>query len=307
MNNIASSCPCAYIDYTQIHFSKSVCTHNCTKKKLNNFTVIDHNWKLKSTDIVIYQDGELFCGAKSEIYSGTYCDKKCAIKIIKQDENGCTEINSMIDIGVHKNIVDFYGYCAHTEYYYIVMEKSNTNLDMWLNFIYYDICKMSETEIKNREKIIINIMLQIAEGIEYIHKTGAHLDIKTENILVFGYNKDIVVKICDFEFATKDEFSLKRNGTPLYVANEIFSTEEPYDTKKADIYSFGVLSFKLLHSDYPYKEDNNNINKLFFKIMNTEYNINENISKKMKSLLKSMMEKNPQQRPSIDTVIEKLK
>ena len=69
-----------------------------------------------------------------------------------------------------------------------------------VNYLLKNQCKLSEDQI-------VECMLQICTGLEYMHSLGiAHRDIKVENILVTyqGHQGLPVFKIGDFGSATKD-------------------------------------------------------------------------------------------------------
>jgi serine/threonine protein kinase len=78
-----------------------------------------------------------------------------------------------------------------------------------------------------------------------------------ENILV-EYDEKLTLKIGDFELATNEDFSNVICGfvilisvflmicrTPLYMGPEMFSENEKY-SKKVDIWSFGVILYKMI-------------------------------------------------------------
>ena len=91
---------------------------------------------------------------------------------------------------------------------------------------------------------------QIRTALHTIHARGyIHRDLKLENILVYG----ATVRISDFGFATKikpGQLLTEKLGSPTYVAPEVMAGV-PYDTK-ADVWSFGVVSFALLTGHKPF-------------------------------------------------------
>jgi serine/threonine protein kinase len=97
---------------------------------------------------------------------------------------------------------------------------------------------------------------KILLAIQALHKMGiCHLDIKPDNILLFGDNFEI--KIGDFGLSS----SIYRNnekvlqsgdvGTEGYKAPEIIEGKD-YDGEETDEFSFGVLLFVLLNGIKPF-------------------------------------------------------
>ena len=96
------------------------------------------------------------------------------------------------------------------------------------------------------------------------HQQGfIHRDIKPENIMI---NDDLNMKIIDFQFSTKAEKSNEVCGTYIYMAPEILKKEEY--TMACDVYSFGLLLFKLVEKEnifnliYPDETKLNDINTM---------------------------------------------
>ena len=101
---------------------------------------------------------------------------------------------------------------------------------------------------------------QIINGLKYLHSLGIyHRDIKEDNILI---DNSHVVKICDFGvshvsglFADNDLMS-SDEGSKLYHPPELL--DEEYSGSAFDIWSSGVVLFKMVSGMYPffnYNED----------------------------------------------------
>ncbi len=86
---------------------------------------------------------------------------------------------------------------------------------------------------------------------KFLHGRGyVHLDIKHDNILL---DKDLNPKLADLGFTLKvPDDGLIRNysKTMEYAAPEV-KNEIPFDGKKADIYSLGVVFYSMILGGYP--------------------------------------------------------
>ncbi|CAO3593053.1 unnamed protein product [Absidia cylindrospora] len=87
---------------------------------------------------------------------------------------------------------------------------------------------------------------QLVHGVHYLHANGlAHRDIKPENLLL---TSDGCLKISDFGaadyFLDKDKQLLGSTGicgSQPYIAPEEFDEVEPYDARKVDVWSCGIV------------------------------------------------------------------
>ena len=99
----------------------------------------------------------------------------------------------------------------------------------------------------------INVVVQIAAGLEAAHKKGiVHRDIKPANIMITNDGK---IKIMDFGLAKVKEASDitkvgSTMGTAAYMSPEQACGEEV--DRRTDIWSLGVIAYELLTGKLPY-------------------------------------------------------
>ncbi|KAM9804800.1 myosin light chain kinase, smooth muscle-like [Neosynchiropus ocellatus] len=109
------------------------------------------------------------------------------------------------------------------------------------------------------EREVIKYMLQIIEGVAFIHQQGVvHLDLKPENIMCVN-KTGTKIKLIDFGLARRLESAGTLKvlfGTPEFVAPEVINYESiSYPT---DMWSIGVICYILLSGLSPFMGDNDN-------------------------------------------------
>jgi serine/threonine protein kinase len=145
----------------------------------------------------------------------------------------------------HKNIVQTYEYGMTTKgEQYLVMELID---GMGLNFLI-------ETKSRQLEGKRVDYLLQIAAGLEYVHKQQyMHRDICPRNIMV---TKDDVVKIIDFGLTIpfRPEFCKpgNRTGTPDYLAPEVI--KRTTTDQRVDLFALGVTAYEMFVGDLPWEK-----------------------------------------------------
>ncbi|KAG0604961.1 hypothetical protein M758_9G022200 [Ceratodon purpureus] len=112
---------------------------------------------------------------------------------------------------------------------------------------------------------VVDLMYNIAFVMAYLHGNGvAHCDIKPSNLLVNpckvpGFDGYVQVKIADFGVskAGLDEDSLRDSskrsrGTTIYRAPELNGKPKNVDLKKADMFSYALTCWHILHGKAPF-------------------------------------------------------
>lgn len=152
------------------------------------------------------------------------------------------------------------------------------------------------------EEKVIEIFIQILEALFYIHleKEIVHKDIKPENFLIYNEGSKYKIKLIDFGFAERIEYSDKKldieAGSLPYISPEMLS-HKGYDCKH-DMFSIGIVLFNMLTGKQPFfgKDDEERKNSILEK----EPIIPEYIkSNSLKDFISGLLEKDPEKRFSV--------
>jgi serine/threonine protein kinase len=220
----------------------------------------------------------------------------------------------------HPNIVSTLGYWADEHSCSIVTELMDGDL----------FCLM---ENPPREEVGLgpfsilvacDIMLQVAQGMAYIHDKGVvHRDLKSHNIMFRRSQDDdieyICVKVGDFGISKTKERSFlcthqtSNTGLARSIAPELIElqgekkkVQSSFHPYKSDVYSFGMLCFEILTRELP-----------FSKIKNTR-EVKEQVldgirpvlplqcPQELKRLIESCWDSAPKKRPDFPKICEAL-
>ncbi|XP_074287225.1 uncharacterized protein LOC141612363 isoform X2 [Silene latifolia] len=217
----------------------------------------------------------------------------------------------------HPNVVQYF--CGfHDEEkteYFLVMELITKDVSSYIK----EVCG-SKRQIPFSLPAAIDIMLQVARGMEYLHsKKIYHGDLSPSNVL-------IKPKVSEGYFTAKiSGFGLKnvktvpsRNSTPdskeslsfIWCAPEVLSEQERPGSscknkfsEKADVYSFGMLCFELLTGKVPFEDGHLQGDKMSRNIRAGERPLFPfALPKYLASLTKRCWHTDPGQRPSFVSI-----
>jgi serine/threonine protein kinase len=144
----------------------------------------------------------------------------------------------------HKNIVQTYEYGLTTQgEQYILFELFE---GLGLNY-------MIENRKLGSDKLKIDLLVQAADGLEYIHKQGfLHRDICPRNMMV---TNEGVLKVIDFGLAIpyKPDFCKpgNRTGTPDYMAPELIKRQRT--DHRVDMFALGVTAYEMFTNTFPWE------------------------------------------------------
>jgi serine/threonine protein kinase len=174
--------------------------------------------------------------------------QKVAIKVLSSESRQGTreflnELSVISNIN-HHNLVKLHGCCVDGDQKMLVynyLENNSLAQSLFGN---------SHSSIQLDWKTRVKICIGVASGLKYLHEEVrpviVHRDIKASNILL---DKDLSPKISDFGLAklfpgNMTHISTRVAGTLGYLAPEYAIRGQL--TKKADVYSFGVLLLEIV-------------------------------------------------------------
>ncbi|XP_015954061.1 cold-responsive protein kinase 1 [Arachis duranensis] len=188
-------------------------------------------------------------GGFGSVYKGLLKDGKvAAIKVLSDESRQgvkefLTEINVFSEIQ-HENLVELYGCCVEGNQRILVYNYLENNS------LAQTLLGGGHSNVYFNWRTRTRICIGVARGLAFLHEEVTphivHRDIKASNILL---DKDLSPKISDFGLAKlipsyMTHVSTRVAGTIGYLAPEYAIRGQL--TRKADIYSFGVLIVEII-------------------------------------------------------------
>ena len=159
---------------------------------------------------------------------------------------------------------------------------------------------MLKKHLQFEENTIWSILIQILEGINYLHKSKIiHRDLKSANIFL---TKKGIIKIGDLNVSiiAKKNLAVTQTGTPYYAAPEVWENES-YNNK-CDIWSIGCIAYEMAALHIPFRRTS--IHQLQENIIKGKYVEIPNIySNDLKNIIKLILCLNPLKRPSANDLL----
>ncbi|XP_067891431.1 myosin light chain kinase, smooth muscle-like isoform X2 [Heterodontus francisci] len=167
--------------------------------------------------------------------------------------------------------------------------------------------RIIDEDFELTERECIKYMLQINEGVQFIHKQGiVHLDLKPENIMCVN-KTGARIKLIDFGLARRLESTTSLKvlfGTPEFVAPEVINYEPiGYAT---DMWSIGVICYILVSGLSPFMGDNDN--ETLANVTSATWDFDDDafdeISDDAKDFINNLLKKEMKHRMNCDRCLE---
>jgi serine/threonine protein kinase len=167
----------------------------------------------------------------------------------------------------HPNIVSVYDYGVQKISQNLPAE-SNSSSDIQIIYIAMRLLTGMSLRQYMREpdrplRDIVEIIKQIADGLNYAHRQGIiHRDIKPDNV-IFDHRDNPCIADFGLAMLTEKEGETEVAGTLAYMTPEMLMGAKP--SPASDQYALGMIAYEMVSGHYPY--DANDIQKLLNQIL----------------------------------------
>lgn len=237
-------------------------------------------------------------GAFSQVWKAKMEDvgEDIVVKILSKFRNfdGCTMKRVLNEIEIHmnlehSNICTFFSMNENMMNYFLIMEYlPNGNL--------LERCLNNNLSCDDIKKYFI----QIYEALKFLHANNiCHHDLKLQNIML---DEDDNIKLIDFGLSAKFNndgvIDGHRAGSLKYAAPELF--EKKHHTKSIDIWSLGVILFRMVCGYFPFDYDCRIVRSNGFP--EEEPNYPPDLNTDILELLRGMLMRDPERRWKLEMI-----
>ena len=261
-------------------------------------------------DDIVMGSAPLAEGGFGAVYKAQWKSAKNMIVAVKVGRCMPREINLMVTLKPHPNIIVFHGLLKVSEFEtQIVMEFADKGS------IYSHVKPFIDQGLRLAPTLSLQWAMEIALGVQYLHHNDiVHRDLKPQNVLLVG--EKLQAKITDFGSVRNLEQTAKASvfgSTQLYQAPESCPFEVdrvPVISKKYDTYSYSLMLWELLTTKELFG-GNKNFMALFLEIVlkKNRPDLNEipdDFKPYLATLLQNCWETDYKARPTFDAIVTAL-
>ncbi|XP_046646147.1 serine/threonine-protein kinase/endoribonuclease ire-1-like isoform X2 [Daphnia pulicaria] len=260
-------------------------------------------------------------GAYGIVFEGTFGEQQVAVKRIQtayivsneKEEAALKKLD-------HPNVIKLFHICSDEEFRYYALELCQSSLEKL--FLKIDSPKKYRGPMPSQKEVL----LQLAEGLEYIHINGLiHRDLKPENVLIWADStgKTVLMKWADFGLSKpvnergSHSISGVSRGTDNWYAPEILkimveqeenenkSSPRQRGTIKSDVFTEGLIfAYYLLNGVHPFGSRFERVPNIIAD--NPSVHVSK-IQGPIHGLIMEMLKHNPEERISSSEVVEKIR
>ena len=261
-------------------------------------------------DDIVMGSAPLAEGGFGAVYKAQWKSANNMIVAVKVGRCMPREINLMVSLKPHPNIIAFHGLVKVSEFEtHIVMEFADKGS------IYSHMKPFIDRCLRLAPALSLQWAMEIALGVQYLHRNDiVHRDLKPQNVLLVG--EKLQAKITDFGSVRNLEQTAKASvfgSTQLYQAPESCPFEVdrvPVISKKYDTYSYALMLWELLTTKELFG-GNKNFCALFFEVVlkNNRPDVSEipgDFKSYLATLLQNCWKTDYKARPTFDDIVTAL-
>jgi hypothetical protein len=289
----------------------------------DNATSVIDAWKVEFKSIHRVPNGQIGKGGSATVHKVTWLGKDFAEKCFHGPENDAIRKEASLLAGLsHPNILPLFCCATGGHRCSLVMELMDE-----------DLYSLMTRRLENQEAPpfkhleAVDIMLQVAEGMNYLHQNRVvHRDLKSMNILVKynEYDRHVHAKVADFGLSKIKELSYTSSnltmdlGTTRWMAPELFRDLEDHNVGpsssseslkypfKVDVYSFGMVCYEILTGYVPFF--NFNLMGLRKRIKDgLRPDMPEHCPEQLSTMVQACYDRDPKARPSFPYICAELR
>ena len=262
---------------------------------------LQESWKVNHKDVKITQE-ELGRGGWGVIQVGLFREQRVAVKqlykVITSEDNLALmhrEINTMSKLR-HPNLLLFIG---------AVLDHPSGNPLIITEIMDASVRSVYERNQLTSEMMKLTILRDVAAGLNYLHCLDdpiIHRDVSSANVLLESKGPDRwKAKLSDFGSANiAHNATTKATGAAVYsppecVATVAIKVRKKQQTTKIDVFSFGVLLCEIMTCRFP------DLDQFHGMLQNVATS-----SPPIAQLIRTCVEEEAENRPTIRTVIQQL-
>ncbi|XP_029445199.1 serine/threonine-protein kinase Nek11 isoform X2 [Rhinatrema bivittatum] len=249
---------------------------------------------------------KLGCGSFGTVY--LVLDKKARneeFKVLKEISVGDLNPNETVQANLEAQLLSKLDHPAIVKFYASFLEKESF-------CIITEYCEGQDLDFKIQEykkagnmfteSQIVEWFIELLLGVNYMHERRIlHRDLKAKNIFL----KNNHLKIGDFGVSRllmgSCDLATTFTGTPYYMSPEALK-HQGYDSK-SDIWSLACILYEMCCLDHAFT--GYNFMSVVFKIVEGETpSLPEKYSSKLSAVMRSMLNKDPSQRPSTEEILK---